>query len=280
MHNFCNLINAANILESPSAAGATDVQFASRAGPVSAARSPHGAGCESSPKPCHFSTSEKCSGWEGDRCEHAEAGNASRTWPKSAVRIRRSDFSTSPALRSHGCVRDLQLGRGFPRKDQSLCTMGVAPATPPRAHLRGELGRSQSQQVSFALRRNLGLCPRWFLCREQRHSSCCSPRWHWAGSRALHIQHSPTEVNVTEPAAFLPSPVFFKDNLLDENTFFSLGKKKNTKKQHKKANSFSPPAVRARAHTWRAACVRGEQGSCQAEAFSREQSRALPLQKM
>lgn len=32
MHNFCNLINAANILESPSAAGATDAQFASRAG--------------------------------------------------------------------------------------------------------------------------------------------------------------------------------------------------------------------------------------------------------
>lgn len=32
MHNFCNLINAANILESPSAAVATDVQFASRAG--------------------------------------------------------------------------------------------------------------------------------------------------------------------------------------------------------------------------------------------------------
>lgn len=33
MHNFCNLINAANILESPSTAVATDVQFASRAGP-------------------------------------------------------------------------------------------------------------------------------------------------------------------------------------------------------------------------------------------------------
>lgn len=38
MHNFCNLINAANILESPSTAVVSDVQFASRAGPGSGSR--------------------------------------------------------------------------------------------------------------------------------------------------------------------------------------------------------------------------------------------------
>lgn len=48
----------------------------------------------------------------------------------------------------------------------------------------------------------------------------------------LHINHGPTEINTTEPAAFLPSAVFFKDNLLDKNTFFSLkGEKKIIKKQ-------------------------------------------------
>lgn len=58
----------------------------------------------------------------------------------------------------------------------------------------------------------------------------------------LHINRGPAEVNVMEPAAFLPSAVFFKDNLLDKNTFFSLkGEKKN-----KAADNFSPPAL---AHT-------------------------------
>lgn len=95
MHNFCNLINAANILESPSAAGATDAQFASRAGlgRVSQARlcllslpnSTHGGkGVQIHTKTslCHLSTLEhplqKCSSRDRECCEWAE-GNGNRS---------------------------------------------------------------------------------------------------------------------------------------------------------------------------------------------------------
>lgn len=99
MHNFCNLINAANILESPSAAGATDAQFGSRAGlgrvsrarfcPLSLPNSTHNGNTvqiHTKTAPCHFPTLEhpvqKCFSRDRDCCEWAEGnGNRSSSQP-------------------------------------------------------------------------------------------------------------------------------------------------------------------------------------------------------
>lgn len=113
----------------------------------------------------------------------------------------------------------------------------------------------KTEQRSFAPSRDLGLCPR--RVSPGSPGTDPAPPGDAAGSRAGTGLApggctSVAEVNVTEPAAFLPSAVFFKDNLLDKNTFFSL---KGRKKKRKGANNFSPLAL---AHTWGAGRLRGE----------------------
>lgn len=99
MHNFCNLINAANILESPSAAVATDAQLHPERGrvvcpgpgsappslPGCSTRSASGVRICAQTLPRHFSTSEhpvwECSRSEGDCWEQAERNGAKARLP-------------------------------------------------------------------------------------------------------------------------------------------------------------------------------------------------------
>lgn len=149
MHNFCNLINAANILESPSAAGATDAQFASQAGlgRVSQARlcllslpssttARNTGQIHTKTSPCHLCTLEhplqKCSSRDRSAVSgQREMGTDPVPNPTS---LKGRDFfaSTLPSpWRRQGQMRDLQSGKVLPVEEpQNLQGMEAPPAIP------------------------------------------------------------------------------------------------------------------------------------------------------
>lgn len=147
MHNFCNLINAANILESPSTAVATDVQFASRAGPGSGSRAGLCPGVLARRHPRWEQGTNLCQNPAGtlfrigaSRSQMLQLGRAmlqagrGGSGPDAgskSVKVGISVLPPRPARaaakgRSGMCIR----ARFPPRGPKNLCGMGVTPAIP------------------------------------------------------------------------------------------------------------------------------------------------------
>lgn len=174
MHNFCNLINAANILESPSAAGATDAQFASRAGlgRVSQARlcllslpssthSGNAAQIHTQTPLCHLSTLEhpiqKCSSTDRECCEWAEGnGNRSSSQPYMPEGKGFLCFhSAQPCGEDKGRCRTCSQGKFYLWKNHK-----TSEGWELLQQSHTSLPEVTAEQRSFALAGDLWLCPK------------------------------------------------------------------------------------------------------------------------
>lgn len=149
MHNFCNLINAANILESPSVLLQLMCSLHPERGwvaypgpgsaPLSLPNGTHGGNrvqIHVKTLPCHFLALEhpvwKCSSWEGDCCEWAEGNGARPQLPtRQGCREAISLLSPCPACAAaEGGRGTYNQGEFCPGKDQKPLRDGSRSSNP------------------------------------------------------------------------------------------------------------------------------------------------------